>query len=195
MVLRKTYMQALRMAYGEDFSTVADPDSMLNNAKLLAQCRVVDVSLLHSSVRTKFYGRLVASSPEASKTLLTATLDIQGSFAEALRQDMQDLRTCTKLRQMPDFAQDPHAWFDFTERYPAEYRDIVDIHVEERRIRAGSNSLDTPLAEDVAEPQAEPLGEIPRARTDWYLPLRCQECDLTFASSQARGVHRRKVHL
>ncbi len=66
-----------------------------------------------------------------------------------------------------------------------EFRSIVELWVKSFCGKAGRAEV--------------PLSEVPDlltavVRSDPFLPFKCEECDLAFATVQSLGLHRRRIH-
>ncbi len=49
---------------------------------------------------------------DAMRTLVTAAVDMPGTFAHEVRVNLDELRCFSQLDQMPLFSLDPHHWCD-----------------------------------------------------------------------------------
>lgn len=87
-VIRGAYMKAVRVALGEDFSSVNDVANMITDSQLILKYKVTDITFLIFASLTKFFGRIVAHAPESLRTLLTATVGIENSFSCRVQADM-----------------------------------------------------------------------------------------------------------
>ena len=178
--VRTVYLQAHRLAVNHGYDGCKP--SMSNEA-LVAKYEVAPVEVVLACMRLRFYSKLVVNASEAMRTVLSALVEVPSSYSFALVADFVQLRLFSKLQGMPCFTADPHKWADMCDAYGAEFRSIVALWAKSKCGK--SCPVDVPSSLDV-------LPVV--ARSDPFLPHRCLDCPLGFASVQALGQHRRRAH-
>ena len=138
-------------------------------------------------MRLKFYSKMAVSGSEPLRTVVTASSVVEGSFAQELFLDFEKVRKFHKLSSLPPFKADPHKWADLCVGHGADFRSIIDLWLVEC----------CKSADPIALPLSCDLGEVPLScvvRSDPFLPHACDSCSVVFASPQALGLHKRRVH-
>jgi hypothetical protein len=157
----------------------------ISNEALITKFGVPPVEVVLEGMRLRFYSKLVVNASEALRTVLSALVEVPSSFSCELAANFKRLAKFNKLVEMPPFASDPHKWADLCSRSGHEFRCIVDLWV--KSFCGGAGLVEIPLS--------EVPGLLPAVvRSDPFLPFQCEECGLAFASVQALGLHRRRVH-
>lgn len=175
--IRKVYMKSFRAAFGQSYD---GKNEILSDAALMEQHDIDTVENYLAAVRAKFFSKLLVTATESMRTHLSSLVDVEGSFAHALKQNLDSMHGFSKVSFWPLFSQDPHAWTDFLSSYGAEFRDIVDLWLKSRR-STGAGSGIAIEASEIPEPSRA-------VRSDLHLPHVCSECNLSFSSKQSLGL-------
>lgn len=163
--IRKIYLQAFRFALRQNFD---GEQSLMTNEELLLKYDIDPVENLLTSMRLKFYSMLVVHASESLRTVLSATVDVEGPFAHQFFSDVSRVRKFCKLASMPDFRLDPHRWSYFCTCYGAEFRSILELWLASCRKFAG------PFVVELVS--LVPLLLPAVVRSDLFVPHICAEC-------------------
>jgi hypothetical protein len=175
--LRTAYGKAVRAALGQSWDSTKP---VLTDVQLRSTFGFNDVADMVDARRLKFFSRVAVDASEAFRTVLSASVLVVGSYANALVEAFTLVRAFRKLASMPLFTDDPHRWSDLASLHAADFKEIVGMWLDSRvgQVRV---SL---CADDVSRSVC----------TDVFLPYVCSLCNLAFASAQALGQHKRRVH-
>ena len=113
--------------------------------------------------------------------MLSATVLVAGSFAQALVGAIELAGAFKKFESMPPFTSDPHKWADLASIHGGEFKQLVDFW----------------LASRVGQERVSTLGEVDLGRpvcSDMFLPYECATCSVAFSTKQGLGVHKRIRH-
>ncbi len=106
---------------------------LLSDDEFVVKFGIVPVEDLVLSARVKFFSKLAGHASEAMRTLITAVVDMPGTFAHEVRANLDELRCFSKLDQVPLLSLDPHHCCDLFFTACSELRDIVGAWVATRK--------------------------------------------------------------